>query len=95
MSRVKGTGAVVLAIGIAAAPVLAHVAKADVPHQPHTPGTFFGTLVSTSTGAFSVASEANVVDYSTFRLLYDHPLETLTDEVSERAPRTPATFFLA
>lgn len=84
----KDFAAVTLAAGIAFA------AGEDIAghgtHHEHTPGTYFGTMVTTSTSAAAF----NAAEWSTFRVDYAHPIETLTDGVSERLPRSPATFVL-
>jgi hypothetical protein len=67
--------------------------------DPHGPGTYFGTmLVSTSTGVSTTASVGSVIALdapSPVRVAYAHPIEILHDSVSERIPVGSVTFVVA
>jgi len=65
------------------------------PGHEHTPGTHYGTIVSTSASALNISSGSATFDRGAFRVYYAQPLETLTDPVSKNVTRSPVTFLLA
>jgi hypothetical protein len=85
--RAYKSGAVILAAGVLATALSEPIHDAKQTSHEHTPGTYFGTLISTSTSVTPLLP-------GMFRAYYSHPIELASDRVREYLPVNPGTFVL-